>query len=211
MYLLTVRTEYSVDSILCCQAAKKGTWRRVITKELNVFSLSLAVVLSDAQRHTYTGWQVWEAGFDVTSGASPFPIRLSRPPVWLLDEELCFRPAGLIKAPRAITASSCREIDPHAPLKLSWNPSNLSSPPLHLVFYQFTKKLPTTTQLYNPASHANHRSIPVIPPQSRWPTALTLNHTGGWWKSVLVLLSKLSHPDEFPRNFLPSLFLWPLL
>lgn len=73
------------------------------------------------------------------------------------------------------------------------------------------KKLPTMTQLYNPPSHAIHRSIPVTPRHSRWPTALSLNHTVGWWKCGLVLLAILSHPDEFPRNFLPSLFLWPLL
>ncbi len=140
----------NIDSVLCCQAAKKGTWRGVITQERNVFSLSLAVVLSDAQRHTYTGWQVWEAGFDVTSGASPFPIRLSRPPVWLLDEELCFRPAGLIKAPRAITASSCREIDPMP----HWSSDEIpQSSPRHLFILCFTNSQKNYLQRPNNITH----------------------------------------------------------
>lgn len=141
---------------------------------------------------------MWEAGFDVTSGASPFPIRLSRPPVWLLDEELCFRPAGLIKAPRAITASSCHEIDP-VPHRSSAEIPQFS--PHHLTLLCFTnsqkkRKRPKTTQLYNPPSHAIHRSLPVTPPPSRWPSALSLKRTVDLWKSghvcyqwFLVILS----------------------
>lgn len=116
--------------------------KRVLDGELLLknwmFSLSFFLLLQSCLmlRRTHTpGWQVWEAGFDVTSGASPFPIRLSRPPVWLLDEELCFRPAGLIKAPRAITASSCREIDPMPHCSSAEIPQ---SSPHHLTILCFT-------------------------------------------------------------------------
>lgn len=176
-----------------------------ISQQTGWLSLLFVLVLCDAQTNTnrHMGWQVWEAGFDATSGASPFTIWLSRPPVWLLDEEMCFRPTGLIKALRAITASSWREIDlmPH------WSSAeNPQSSPHYLLILWFTnsqkkKQLLTTTQLYNPASHAIHRSIEVTPPQSQWPTALSLNHTVDSWRSGLILPVILSNTDEFPRNF----------